>query len=347
MLKRMSFILAAILILTVYIVGCGTIGGQAEAGRSGELVIYSVRKEQFIKPLVDKFQEETGIKVRLLTGSEAIVNKILEEQYNVQADIFFSNDAGAMEYLRLQGVLESNDSSALKIIDPKFRSKDGSWVGLSARTRVLMYNKNLISEEEMPETIWELTDSGWKGQFMITRGGNSSMVTHIAALRIVWGDEKTKEWIHKVRENAGAIVDGHTDIRRAVGAGEFKFGLVNDYYYQLQLNEDKDNNVGVIYPDQGPDGIGAFVNAAGVALIKGAPNKDNAKIFIDWLLEPEQQKIFAYSSMEVPLNPEVEAAPGTKPINEYKVMDIFLQELGKVWIDAKQLIEDAGLDLDL
>ncbi|QGG48486.1 extracellular solute-binding protein [Heliorestis convoluta] len=346
-----KLLMTTLLGTALFVTGCSSSSSTSTAAdadkETKELVIYSARNETFVQPLVESFEEQTGIKVRMLSGNEASVNKIIEERNNVQADIFFSNDAGAMEYLRLEGLLASNDSKALEVIDPKYRAVDGSWVGLSARTRVLMYNKDLISEEEMPKALWELTDPKWSGEFMITRGGNGSMVAHVAALRAAWGDEKTKEWIEQVRENAGAVVNGHGDIRRSVGAGEFKFGLVNNYYYHLQLNEDKDNNVGAIYPDQGSDDIGAFVNAAGVALIKDAPNTKNAKAFIDWLLEPEQQKVFAFNSMEVPLNPAVEAVGFAKKIDEYKVMDMPLQELGPVWSDVKQLIEDAGLDLNL
>lgn len=310
-----------------------------------ELVIYSARKEQFVQPLVDKFEQETGIKVKLLTGDEALVNKLIEESNRPQADIFFSNDAGALEYLRLRTILAPNTSTSVRAVDPMYRAEDGSWVGLSARTRVLMYNRDLISESEMPQDLWDLADSKWQGQFMITRGGNGSAVAHIAALTAVWGEEKTLEWMQRIKDNAGAIVDGHTDIRKAIGRGEFKFGLVNNYYYHLQLAEDRDNNVGVIYPDQGPNGIGAFVNAAGVGLVKNGPNSSNARIFIDFLLKPEQLKVFAYNSREVPLDPSIEFVSEARSISEYKVTNISLQAIGGVWENVKSLIEAAGLDI--
>ncbi|MDQ0340386.1 iron(III) transport system substrate-binding protein [Caldalkalibacillus uzonensis] len=314
---------------------------------SGELVVYSARNENFVQPLLDKFAEETGITVKALHGEEASVNRIIEEANNVQADVFISNDIGAMEHLRLQGLLEGWNPEGAETIDEKFRAEDNSWIGLSARSRGFIYNKDLISEEEMPKTIEELADPKWEGQFMITRGGNGSMVAHVSALRNEWGDEKTKEWLSKVKDNAGAITEGHGDIRKAVGAGEFKFGLVNNYYYHQQLNEPADNNVGFIYPDQGEGEMGVFVNAAGVALIKGGPNPDNAKAFIEWLLTDEGQREFSYESMEVPLNPNIEAREEAARISDYKVMDMPLRELGKVWEDTKALIEESGLDLEL
>ncbi len=228
-----------------------------------------------------------------------------------------------------------------------YRAEDNSWFALSARTRVLMYNKDLITEEEMPKNIWDLTDPKWQGEFAITRGGNGGMIGHVSALRNEWGDEKTTEWIEKVKENAGGIMEGHGDIRRAVGAGEFTFGLVNNYYYHQQLQEPTDNNVGVIYPDQGEGEMGAVVNAAGVGFINGAPNADNAAIFLEWILQPENQREFSYASLEVPINPEIEAIEGAATIDDYQTHDMPLSQLGEVWEDTRELIESAGLDLDL
>ncbi len=334
-----AFIMAA---LPFTLVGCAPGGGS-----EGELVVYNARSETFVKPLLEQFESEMGIRVRVLSGREELVNQIEEERNNVRADIFISNDAGAMEYLRRQDLLAPNDAPALGKIDQRFRAADGSWVGLSARARVLIYNKNLISEEEMPESLRELADPEWAGRFMITRGGNISMVTHVAALRKAWGDEETRTWLSGLSENAGAITGGHTDIRRAVGAGEYLIGLVNNYYYHLQLEEDRDNNVGAVYPDQGEGEIGTFVNVAGVALINDGPNKETARAFIDWILEDEQQHEFSYHSKETPLNPDIPAPEGAKPIDRYRAMDINLANLGPHWPDAKELIQESGLDLGI
>ena len=314
---------------------------------AGEVVIYSSRNEKFMEALFDKFEQDTGIKVKALNGQDEIINKIKEEANNVQADIFVSNDIGGLEHLRLEDLLQGYEPEGMETIDEKYRAEDNSWFGLSARTRVLMYNKDEMTEEEMPKTLWELTDEKWKGQFAITRGGNGSMIAHVSALRNEWGDEKTLEWLNKIKENAAIITDGHGDIRRAVGSGEVKFGLVNNYYYHQQLAEPADNNVGVIYPDQGEDDIGAFVNAAGVAFIKGAPHPVDAKAFLDWLMLPENQREFSYASMEVPINPVVEAVEAAAKISDYKVSDMPLRDLGKVWEDTRQLIEQSGLDLEI
>ena len=313
----------------------------------GELIVYSARNERFVDALLEKFQADTGISVRALHAGGSAVNRIIEESRNPQADVFISNDVGALEYLRIEGLLEGSEPEDIQTIDARYRADDNSWFALSARTRVLMYNRDLISSDELPQTIWELTDPRWAGQFAITRGGNGSMIAHISALRNEWGDDKTAEWIAAVKENAGAIMEGHGDIRRAVGAGEFAFGLVNNYYYHQQLLEPTDNNVGVLYPDQGEGEMGAVVNAAGVALVKGAPNAENAQRFLAWILLPENQREFSYASMEVPINPAIESVGEAANIADYNVHAMPLSSLGEVFEDTKEFIERSGLDLEL
>lgn len=355
-MKRINkgFLFSFILIVTMSLVAaCGTSSdeskenGEKVSKNSDEIIVYSSRKEQFVQPLLDKFSADTGIKVKALHADDTVINKIKEEANRPQADILITNDVGALEHLRMEGLLQGIDPEGIEAIDVKYRAADNAWIGLSARTRILMYNRELISEEEMPKTMWELTDPKWKGQFAITRGGNPGLVAQVSALRSVWGDEKTSEWLEKIKENAGAIMKGHGEIRHAVGSGEYKFGLVNNYYFHQQLNEPSNNKVGAIYPDQAEDEMGVFVNAAGIGFVKGAKNEENAKKFIEWVLLPENEKEFSYASKEVPLDPNVQTTEEAKRISDYKTMDMPLSELGKYWLDSKSLIEKAGLDLEV
>ncbi|RNA66308.1 extracellular solute-binding protein [Alteribacter keqinensis] len=321
----------------------------AAVEETGELVVYSSRNETFVNELLAKFEEDTGIEVQAFHGDDNAINRLKTEAEagNISADIFISNDVGALEHLKMEGLLQESDPENIESIDENYRADDNSWFALSARTRVLMYNKDLISEDEMPQNIWDLTDEQYADEFAITRGGNGGMIGHVSALRQEWGDEKTSEWLEAISENAGTILEGHGDIRRAVGSGEFKFGLVNNYYYHQQLQEPTDNNVGVIYPDQGDDEMGAVVNAAGIGYIADNPNQHSAEVFLDWILENENQREFSYNSLEVPINPEVEAVEGAASIDDYKTHDMPLSQLGEVWEDTRTLIEQSGLDLEI
>jgi len=349
--KKQLIVVTALLLsaIMIFLTGCGQTGTTSENGSeaAGELVVYSSRNETFVEALLEKFETETGVSVQVLHAGDAVVNRIVEEQNNVQADVFISNDVGAMEHLRLEGLLEGFRPEGIESIHTNYRADDQSWFALSARTRVLIYNKDLITEEAMPKTIGELADPVWQDRFAITRGGNGGMIGHVSALRYEWGDDVTLEWLSAVKDNAGAIMQGHGDIRRAVGAGEFEFGLVNNYYYHQQLREPENNNVGVIYPDQKEGEMGAVINAAGVAFVKGGPNPDNARLFAEWVLQPENQREFSFASLEVPINPDIEAVSEALPISAYNVHAMPLKELGDVWLDTRQLIEASGLDMEL
>ncbi len=331
-------------VIGLFLPGCGPRPDPS----AGELVVYSTRGERFVQPLLDKFESETGTRVRALhAGGATIVNRLKAESRRPRADVIISNDVGALEHLRLRGLLRGFEPEGIESIEARYRALDNSWFALSARTRVLMFNRDLIGREEMPRSVRELADPKWKGRFAITRGGNSSMIAHVSALRREWGDEKTIDWLAAVNENAGAIMRGHGEIRRAVGAGEFAFGLVNNYYFHQQLREPRNNNVDAIYPDQEEGMMGAVVNAAGAGLIRGAPNEKDAESFLEWILLPENQREFSYASLEVPVNPRIEAVGEAAHISDYRVHDMPLSALGGVWEDTRLLIERSGLALEL
>lgn len=336
------------LILAVVLTAAGCAALRMSADSSPELVVYSMRNERFTQPLLDRFSEESGITVRAFHLGEAAISRLLmEKEDDVRADLLIANDAGAMEYLRHQGLLAEADVAGAEAIDERYRAPGNAWIGLSARTRVLMYNRDMISPWDLPDSLWELGDERWAGQFAITRGGNASMIAHVSALRSVWGDDQTLIWLSRLKDRAGAIVRGHGDIRRAVGAGELAFGLVNDYYYQQQLREPRDNNVGMKYLDQESDGMGAFVNVAGVALVEGGPGSKEAQEFLRWVLKPENVEAFSRDALEIPLHPEARPPDGQVALDSFRHMDVSLEVLGENWEDTRRLIEASGLDLEL
>lgn len=342
-----------LMLITVFAMGA-ILAGCGSASDVEKLVVYSSRNERFTQNLLDKFTEETGIEVVVLHGANPL--QIVEESNNVRADIFISNDLGALGYLHTQGMLEGSNPAGIESIPATFRSDDNAYFAISARVRGFIYNKDMITLEEMPKSNEDLFDPKWAdvpNGYAITRGGNGGMIGHISALRYQWGDEKTADWIASIRENAAGIFQGHGDIRRAVGAGEHSFGLVNNYYFHQQLLEPNDNNVGFIYLDQDKEQMGAIANAAGVGLVKGGPNAENAAIFLDWLLKPENQVAFVGESLELLINSQygavypAEVQPHIVEFVELKVQDMPVTELGNFFEDTRALIEASGLDLDL
>ena len=180
----------------------------------------------------------------------------IEKGDNPQADVFAGTDAASAEELRASWVF----SPSLTLLRwrrlSRFRAEDGSWVGISGRARVIMYNSELVEDEglEIFDSVFDLTDEQYEGQVAIPSTLNSSFTAWVSALRVFLGDEETEEYLEGLQDNDALVLRDHTEVRQAVGRGEIAFGLVNHYYYELQQEEG--SPVEVIYPDQGVDEMG-------------------------------------------------------------------------------------------
>ncbi|HEX8597806.1 MAG TPA: extracellular solute-binding protein [Chloroflexia bacterium] len=312
-------------------------------GAQGKLVLYTTRTESLIKPVVDAYQKKNpGVEVVLLTGSSGELSaKLLEEKGNPQADVFINTDTIAMSSLASQGVFEPNPSTAIELVPEEYRAEDATWVALTLRARVIMYNTDLVKPEEAPKSMFDLTDPKWKGQIGSADSTNGSVQAQIVAMSALVGPERTGEFIAGLVANETRFFGGHTDVRKAVGAGELKLGLVNHYYYQLSKAEGAP--VGVVYPDQGEGEMGVIVNSTNAGLVRGGPNLPAAHSFVEYLLTMEGQKIFADLNYEYPVREGVELAEGVQPLDQYRRADINLKTLFDELEPARALMESAGL----
>lgn len=325
----------------------------APSAQESALVIFSGRKEPLIKPVLNLFTEETGIAVTLKSGSSgALGQQILQEQPNPTADIFIGKESGSLEYLRMAGVFEPYLSENIQKIPERFRARDGSWVGVSGRSRAVIFNKDLIKEEDVPKALQDLTDAKYKGKIAATNAGNESFVAWVSALRLDLGDEKTRDILEKLKANdIHLLSDSHTDVRKAVGRGEYPLGLINHYYYHLQKHESDDalTNVGIVYLDQEEGGRGEIINVSGAAIVKNAPHPELAKRFMDFLVSSEAQALFAEVNFEYPLLPSVPSHPDVKEsvdcaessvLNCIHVMDVYLDQLGPAVEETQNMLDE-------
>lgn len=344
MRKVMGSLGAGLLALSVLLAGCGggvSTGGDAD---SKELVLYSGRKENLVQPVLDAFEKETGIQVVMKAASATeLANLIMEEKNNPKADIYLANDAGALEKLRSEKALEAYTSDLLKAVPGDLKAPDNTWHAVTVRTRVIMYNKNLVPESELPKALTDLADPKWKGQIGMATGANESVIANVTALRMTVGEQATEQFLADLKENGIKVYKGHGDVRQAVGRGEVKLGWVNHYYYHQQLAEKENNQVGIIYPDQ--DGRGLTVNISGAAIVKDAKNMANAKKFMDFLLTAETQKLFAEVNYELPVKEGVATREGVRPLAEVKRDPVKLGQFGSEWDKSVQLIDRIGLVL--
>jgi len=315
----------------------------AAAPVSGRLVIYSGRSEALIQPVLDAFRAlYPDVEIALKAGSNSeIANALLEEQGNPQADVFLTTEIFTAQKLSESGVLVPYASPLVEQLPADLRSPDGTWVALTRRARVIMYNTDLVSPDELPASIFDLTDPKWKGQVAAAGSTNGSLQAQIAVMRQLYGEEVTENWLSGLIANQVTFFGGHTDVRKAVAAGEFKLGLVNHYYYHLQLAEG--SPVGVIYPDQGEGQKGVITNATAAGLIRGGANPRAAQAFLDFLLSPEGQRLFAEQNYEYPVMPGIPVREGVRPLDEVRLAAFNLAEVVKDFDATFDLIEKVGL----
>lgn len=314
-----------------------------EMEASGDLVIYSGRSEPLIQPVIDAFKAEyPNVNVLLKAGSNSeLANALIEEQANPQADVFITTELFTIQSLAQMGIFESYLPAGGDQLPSEFLGADNTWTGLTRRARVIMYNKDLVPQDELPISIFDLTEAKWRGQIAAAGSTNGSMQAQIAAMRQLLGEEDTQEWLYGLIANEVTFFGGHTDVRKAVGAGEFKLGLVNHYYFHLQQAEG--SNVGIIYPDQGEGQIGLITNATSAAIVKGGKNLAAAQAFLDFLVSETGQKLFAEQNYEYPLLPGVALREGVQPLDDFRLADVDIVQAALDFDATFDLMERVGL----
>lgn len=286
-------------------------GGPALAAEG--LVVYSARKEELIRPAVETFQQDSGIKVTLLTGKAGELARRIEiERGDPKGDLFLGTTAGVTELLRRKGALEPYASPYAKEIPDEFKAPDGTWVGITGRVRVIIYNKNLVKDADAPRSFFDLTDPKWRGKVVVASMGERTTVGHLAAIMALKGEELTTRYVKALRDNGLKVLNNNTEVRKAVASGEYAVGITNHYYYLIQLRENPASPLGIIYPDQGPGDMGAPVYSITAAIIKGAKNLEAAKKFVDFLLQPKGNRLLVEGEFEIPL------LPGARLVGEDK-----------------------------
>jgi iron(III) transport system substrate-binding protein len=341
-LRTTSALLAASLGLLLAACGGGADGdGTAEAPESA-LVVYSGRSEALVADLLADFTAETGIEVSVRYGGTAeLAAQILEEGDRSPAEVFFSQDAGALEALAAEGALTPLPAATTALVPEAYRSVEDLWVGTSGRARVLLYNSDLVPAADVPTSVLELTDPRWKGQVGIAPT-NASFQTFVTAMRVTLGEEATQEWLEGMVANDVQIYDNNVAIRDAVDSGQISLGLANHYYWYEKAAEVGGENLAVQNMFLAAGDVGSFVNVAGAAVLPAGADDPAAQEFIDYLLSPAAQKYFAETTYEYPLVAGVAAADGLPALADLKGPEINLADLADL-DGTQQALQDAGL----
>src|SRR5918996_4130587 len=241
----MRCLLASVLSATLLVAvaaGCGSdssgeADAQPEGQAAGKLTVYSGREEELVGPLFELFEEETGLDIEVRYGDSAeLAATIAEEGGNSPADVFFAQDPGSLGAIEQEGLLAELPQELLDRVEPRFRDPQGHWIGTSGRVRVVAYNTDLLSEDDLPDSILGFTDPRWRGKIGFPPT-NASFQAFVTAMRLSLGDEQTRDWLEGIKANQPKLYDKNLPTVEAVGRGEVEVGLVNHYYLFLAKEE--------------------------------------------------------------------------------------------------------------
>jgi len=312
--------------------------------QAASLVVYSGRKDKFIKPAVAEFTKETGIKVLLHSGSStSLLNKLKLEGENTSADLYISNDAGNLEKGKVMNLFAPVSAELVKAIPQNLRAEDNSWIGLSARARVLVVSTKDKSVGFV-KSVFDLADPRLKGKLGITHSGNESYIAGVTVYMESVGKKKTREWLAGMKENVdGKVFNKHSKIVKAVAKGKRSVGLVNHYYIYRHLAKYPNAAIRIVLPDQGDKGMGVAWNVAGIAMTKHTQNKSAAERFIGFLISKKGQSLFTKVNREYPTRAGVAAAAEIPKAGSYKVAPVAMSVLGQQRNATLDLIESVGM----
>ncbi len=323
-----------------------SIAGQAPPSPATDrLVVYSGRAERLIKPVLDAFQAKTGIQVDLLSsGTTELVNRLQVEGERTPADVLITNDAGSLERARELGALRPLSMPEIeRAIPSQFRAPDNSWVGLSGRFWIVVYNTTRIKPGDIT-SILDLAAPRWKEKIAIPNSGSEYLQAGVSVIKATYGDEKTKRFLQGLKANAGTqVYQKSSQIVEAVAKGQVDVGLVNHYYVYRHLATQPGAPIAALMPDQYEGGMGAIMNVAGVGVVRHTRHLDGAKRLVEFLVSQAGQKMFADLNKEYPLHPEVKADPALLERNTFRAATVPLARLAELREPTMTLIEQVGL----
>ena len=306
----------------------------------GNLTVYVGRGETLVGPIIEQFETLTGIKVAAkYAGTTELASTLLEEGGRSPADVFFAQDPGGLG--AVEDMFTPLPDSILSRVPEWARSPEDKWVGVSGRARTIVYNTEKLTESDLPDDIWDFIDPKWKGRIGWAPT-NASFQTMVTAMRVLWGQDKTQQWLEGIQANDPTIYPKNTPQVAAAAAGEIDVGFVNHYYLFRFLSEEGDSFPARNYhPRAG--GPGAVIMVAGVGILSTSENPENAKKFLEFMLSQVAQQYFAGQTFEYPLVEGVNTSRLLVPLSEINQPNVDLRDLTDLEGTVKLLRETGVL----
>jgi len=337
---------AALILAVAVLAACGfstedtSDGGPPEPETPG-ITLYAGRIPASVGGAVDQYEAKVDRNVEArFAASPDLASALIEEGENSPADVFFAQDSSALEAVSERGLLAKLPRDILDEVPAKFRDPQGTWVGVSGRARVIAYNED-IPKSDLPDSPLDLAKPEWRGRVGWSPV-TESMQAYVTALRLAYGDERTREWLEAMEENDVQEYPNNVAIRDAIAGGEIDVGLLNHYYVaQAIAAEGEDYPVKVHFP---PDDFGSLVLVTAIGVLDSSEKKDEAFDFVREMLTPEAQEFFTASSKEYPLAGGVERDPSlTVPLEDIPAPSGELTDLEEIQQTIELMRETGAL----
>ena len=306
----------------------------------GEVTVYSGRSEELVGPLLERFTDATGITVALRGGdSGELAAQLLTEGDASPADVFFSQDAGALGAVGNAGLFAPLPDDLVSVVPQELRSSKNLWVGTSGRVRVFVVNPDLAPEP--PTTIDELLDPQWKGRIGFAPT-NASWQSFVTGLRVLRGDDAAREWLDGFAAQEPVPYERNAAVRDAVNDGDVAIGLANHYYLYEKISAEGADAVIAVNQFLAPGDPGGLVNVAGVGVLASSDNQDMALQLVEFLLSEESQRYFADETYAYPVRTGVAGNAAIPAFDTLSPPAIDLSDLDSL-AETQEMLSDAGL----
>jgi len=292
------------------------------------VTVYVSEDQVFSEPILRDFERETGVKVAAVFDTEeakstGVMNRLLAEKNNPQADVYWANEPVRADVLRRQGISTPYKPIAAGDIPDQFKDAEGYWTGFSARARLLVVNKGARFK---PSGVFSYVDSKAKGKAVIANPLFGTTTAEMAALFSLWGDEKGKQFLDGLKANNVKLAGSNGESADFVASGEFEFALVDSDDAVDRIRRGKP--IEIVYPDQGEGEAGVLILPNAVALIRGGPNPESGKKLMEYLVSKETERKLAFANCaQIPLHAGVPTPKEIRPIERIKTMKVNYADL--------------------
>lgn len=345
MTPRRSLVPATVLLVgALALSACTPASSTAESAPDTDedrtLVVYSGRDEELVAPLIEQFEQASQVDVDVrYAGSTELAAQLLEEGEQTPAQVFLSQESGALGALDAEALLAELPDAVTSLVPARYTSINGSWVGLTGRARVIAYDSEAYSADEVPDDVFELLEPQWRGQVAIAPS-NASFQAFVTALRVNEGEDRAQEWLEGMVANDAQIYAKNGEILEAVNAGAVPLGLINHYYWAR--SEQDPTTLRAQLKFGAPGTTSALVNVTGAGILAGAADSDEALEFVEFLVSEPAQTYFLEETFEYPLVGDLPSPANVPALDELGGPDIDLSELSSVQ-ETVALITSVGL----